>query len=133
MLGEQINEIENSTYTVVVDGIDRPVKFAFELLPNDMKYLTFIFGELPIGSTYVFPFADIHKYDLNHIRTGELGTGHSCKWKPWKYSFRLKVAAAVEKEKRTNANLKGEALRKKIAPFTAKAKSRQGFKPLLGK
>ena len=133
MLGEQIIEIEKNTYSVVVDGIDKSVKFEFELLPNDMKYLAFIFGELPIGSTYVSPFADVHKNDLNHVQTGEFGTEPSCKWKPWKYSFRLKVAASVEKEKKKNANLKGDALRKKITPFIAKAKSRQEYKPLLGK
>ena len=37
------------------------LSFYFELLPNDMKYLAFIAGELPISSTYFSPFADIKK------------------------------------------------------------------------
>ena len=57
----QIEEIERNTYTVLVDGEDKTVSFYFELLPNDMKYLAFIAGELPISSTYFSPFADVKK------------------------------------------------------------------------
>ena len=57
----RIEEIERNTYTVLVDGEDKTVSFYFELLPNDMKYLAFIAGELPISSTYFSPFADIKK------------------------------------------------------------------------
>ena len=57
----QIEEIERNAYTVLVDGEDKTVSFYFELLPNDMKYLAFIAGELPISSTYFSPFADVKK------------------------------------------------------------------------
>ena len=40
------------------------MSFQFELLPNDMKYLAFLGGELSISASYFSPFADINKKDI---------------------------------------------------------------------
>mgnify|MGYP001794764206 CR=1 FL=1 len=48
MLRSQIEKNEKNTYLLIVNGERKNVTFYFELLPNDMKYLAFIAGELPI-------------------------------------------------------------------------------------
>ena len=101
MLTRQMVEIEKNTYTVEVDGVEKNVKFEFELLPNDMKYLAFIEGELSISASHFSPFADVNKASIDDL-TGTFGTEPHCKWQPWKYSARVKVAAAVGKKKTGN-------------------------------
>ena len=56
------------------------------------------------------------------------------KWHPWKYSDRIRVAAAVEKKKAavSKTNLKPSTKREKITPFISQQKSRQEFPPPVG-
>ena len=135
MLTRQMVEIEKNTYTVEVDGVEKNVKFEFELLPNDMKYLAFIEGELSISASYFSPFADVNKASINDL-TGRFGTEPHCKWQPWKYSARVKVAAAVGKKKQELnklTTLKPATIRTKLTSFIASQKLRQEFEPLVGK
>ena len=82
------------------------MSFNFERLPNDMKYLAFLAGELSISASYFSPFADVEKDDIN--------------------SDRIRVAAAVEKKKVevSKTNLKPSTKREKIASFISEQKSR---------
>jgi len=50
MLRDQITRIEENLYSIKVDGKEKIVSFQFELLPNDMKYLAFLAGELSISA-----------------------------------------------------------------------------------
>lgn len=68
MLKEQMTEIERKTYPIQFDGKE------IELLPNDMKYLAFLGGELSISASYFSPFADIKKEDIDKLE-GTIGTG----------------------------------------------------------
>lgn len=78
--------------------VRRKLTFEFELLPNDMKHLAYIADELTISASYFSLFANVKKDNLNDLK-GKFGTENSTKWKPWKYSDRLKVFAAVHKKK----------------------------------
>ena len=134
-LTRQMVEIEKNTYTVEVDGVEKNVKFEFELLPNDIKYLAFTGGELSISASYFSPFADVNKASIDDL-TGRFGTEPQCKWQPWKYSARVKVAAAVGKKKQELhklTTLKPATIRTKLTSFIASQKLRQEFEPLVGK
>ena len=105
------------------------VSFQFELLPNDMKYLAFLGGKPTISASYFSPFADVNKNEINHLQ-GTFGLTPDNKWKPWKYSDRLKVADAVAKKKQ---QLRPSTKREKITSLISQKKSRQKFPPLVGK
>ena len=133
MLKEQMTEIEGKTYPIQFDGKEIVLSFKFELLPNDMKYLAFLGGELSISASYFSPFADIKKDDINNLQ-GTFGTGPQNRWHPWKYSERIRVATAVEKKKAevSKTSLKLTTKREKVTSFISQQKSRQEFPPLVG-
>ena len=134
MLKEQMTEIERKTYPTQIDGKETVLSFKFELLPNDMKYLAFLGGELSISASYFSPFADVKKDDINNTQ-GTFGLGPQNKWHPWKYNERIKVATAVEKKKVevSRTSLKPSAKREKVTSYISQQKSRQEFPPLVGK
>ena len=134
MLRDQMRRIEGNLYSIQVDGKEKIVSFQFELLPNDMKYLAFLAGELSISACYFSPFADIRKEDVNKVQ-GSFGSKLENTWHPWKYSERVRVVAAVEKKKAglSKSTLKPATKREKITSFIAQQKSRQEFLPLVGK
>ena len=80
-----------------------------------MKYLAFLGGELTISATYFYPFADVNKSEINQTQVTFSLTPNN-KWKPWKYSERLKVADAVvkKKEQLSNSTLRPSIKREKI-------------------
>ena len=126
--------IEGNSHSVEVEGNQVSVSFHFELLPNDMKYLAFLGGELTISATYFSPFAGISKSEINDVQ-GSFGLTPDNKWKPWKYNDRMKVADAVTKKKEqlSTLKLKPSTKREKVTSFIAQKKSRQEFPPLVGK
>ena len=134
LLREEMTAIEKTSYPLEVDGQQVSVTFQFELLPNDMKYLAFIGGELPISASYFSPFADVKKSEINHVQ-GTFGLTPDKQWKPWKYNDRLKVADAVAKKKEqiSNSTLRPSTKREKITTLISQKKSRQEFPPLVGK
>lgn len=132
ILKGQMTQIEK-TYPIQVNGKEVVLSFRFELLPNDMKYLAFLAGKLSISASYFSPFADVKKDDINSVQ-GTFGQLSESKWHPWKYSDRIRVAAAVEKRKLelSKTNLKPSTKREKITSFILQQKSRQEFPPLVG-
>ena len=68
LLREEVTAIEGNPYSVEVEGNKVSVSFHFELLPNDMKYLAFLGGELTISATYFSPFADVSKSEINNAQ-----------------------------------------------------------------
>ena len=114
ILKGQMTQIEK-TYPIQVNGKEVVLSFRFELLPNDLKYLAFLAGELSISASYFSPFADVKKDDIHSVQ-GTFGQLSQNKWHPWKYSDRIRVAAAVEKKKveLSKTNLKPSSKREKI-------------------
>lgn len=103
LLTKAMTAIEGTSYPLEVDGKQVSVSFQFELLPNDMKYLTFLGGELTIFASCFSPFADVCKSEINCLQ-GTFGLTPDKKWKPWKYRDRLKVADVVAKKKEQLVN-----------------------------
>ena len=66
---------------------------------------------------------------------GSFGSDASCKWRPWSFQQRVKVAESVEKFKISLQGKPGsaKAKRSKVTEFIARQKSRQEFTPLVGK
>ena len=130
MLGVQCSDIEKKTYSVC--GIN--VTFTFDLIPTDMKFLAFVNGELSNSSRYFSSFANASTDDLDCLH-GSFGITDDKKWKPWKYSERLVMADKVSKLKTSLSKKKYAASthRNKVTQFIGEKKSRQEFKPPIGK
>ena len=127
-----MKEIEGQTFTASVNGEEKVVTFKFVLLPNDMKYLAFLGGELSISATYFSPFANVKKNDMCDLQS-TYGPGPDNKWKPWRYDGRIRVATTVQqkKEELDKTTLRPANKREKITKFVSQSKSRQEFVPLL--
>lgn len=133
-LTKEINEIENQKFSVDCHGSPVDVTFNFTELPNDMKMLSFLAGEVTNSATYFSTFANASILDFANL-SGTFGEGDNNLWKPWEYEERVKVAADVDrfKLKMRKAKLAESTKRTKITSFIASQKSRQEFVPLVGK
>ena len=100
------------------------VTFKFKELPNDMKMLATLAGELPNSAHYFSTFAIVTTEDYRDLE-GQFATGYF-KWKVWDYNERLKVAESVAKFKETLPNhLNAKTSRSKVTSFIASKKSEQ--------
>jgi len=116
-LVNDISHLENNVFDVA--GFK--VEFSFGELPNDMKMLAYLSGELSNASTYFSSFANVSKQDCNYMdKTFGLTKEHH--WQPWEYSKRLQDAAKVSTKKTKTDN------RNQITTFIhSNLKSRQEF------
>ena len=120
--------LESQVFSLIVD--DKIIKVEFKLceLPNDMKMLCFLGGELSNAATYFTTFANVCKDDsLNDKKS--FGTN----WMPFPYEKRVADSAKVQKKKRELALLSQseDTKRKKITSFIASLKGRQEEVPLV--
>ena len=127
---KQIKDLKGCVFEI--NGLH--VSFYFEELPNDMKILAMLAGELSNSVTFFSTSANVSTKDCTDF-WGTFGTSPSCKWKPWQYASRLKDAKAVDSFK---ASLDGKPLstkhkRSKVTDFIALQKSHQEYIPLVGK
>ena len=103
------------------------VKFSFIELPNDMKMLAFLSGELSNGAKYFSSFANVSNDDANNtLGTGTFGRSNVNTWKHWVYSERLTVVKEVEqmKAKLSKQHLSSSTKKSRLTTFIAKNKSR---------
>ncbi|CAB4003604.1 Hypothetical predicted protein [Paramuricea clavata] len=132
MLLTDIRDIEKSVMTCSHNGQQVNVKFSFTELPNDMKMLAFLSGELSNSAKYFSSFANVSSDDAKNTQA-TFGRGIENTWKPWMYSDRLKVVNEVEKLKaKLKQPLSDATKRSKVTSFIAQKKSRQEFEPPLG-
>ena len=68
------------------------------MLPNDMKMLAFLAGELTNSAHYFSTFANVHKDNANAIDIS-FNTGKSTDWVPFNYAKRLQDAKLVQQKK----------------------------------
>jgi hypothetical protein len=94
ILFNEISVIENEVFTLNHDGKGVVVKFRVGELPNDMKMVAFLSGELSNSATFFSSFADVNYENGNNIK-GTFGNEGKNTWKPWKYSHRLEVTKGV--------------------------------------
>ena len=128
-----IKILEKEQFTVVVNEKPVLVEFQFQLLPNDMKMLCFLGGELSNAAKCFTTFANVNQDDANDV-TKNFNMDGSSALKPFSYKQRLKNAESVSKKKSElqKKNIKPEALRQNITTFiTKQLKSRQETVPLL--
>lgn len=130
----EIAHVEKQIFPINVNGTVVKVKFCIAELPNDMKMLAFLAGELSNSAKYFSTFANVCTDNYKDI-SGTFGEGASDIWKPWKYSERLTVAKTVDvmKKKVEKQNCKPATKRSKITAFIGQKHSRQEFVPLVGK
>ena len=88
---KQIKDLEGKVFEI--NGLH--VNFQFQELPNDMKMLAMLGGELSNSSTYFSTFGNVSTKDCADLR-GKFGSGPQCKWKPWIFEERIKNAERVE-------------------------------------
>ena len=74
---KQIVDLEGCIFEI--DGLH--ARFQFEELPNDMKMLAMLGGELSNSASYFSSFADVNTKDCTDLK-GTFGFGPLCKWKP---------------------------------------------------
>lgn len=142
-LCNEISEIEKKVFEI--EGL--PVTFKCAELPNDMKMLAMLGGELPNSARFFSTFADVSKDNCTDLKGTflshpSLSQGSTIRpprtqtmWKPWKYEERIKIANEVVKFKKSlsEKQLKEKKFRSKVTEFIARKNSRQEFVPLIGK
>ena len=63
----QVKTLENEVYTVNIQGDEYFIEFKVEVLPNDMKMLPFLAGELTNAAYFITSFANASRDDKNDI------------------------------------------------------------------
>ena len=126
---KQIHDLVGKVFEI--NGIH--VTFKFKELPNDMKMLAMLGGELSNAATYFSSFANVCQHDLTDLN-GKFGYDPTCKWKPWSFKERIRVANSVENFKKSleRKKISKKTKRSKVTEFIAGKKTRQEFPPLLG-
>ena len=121
-ISKQIIQIERTTFSI--NG--KNIKFRFSELPNDMKMLAFLAGELPNSATYYSTFANVSQSDMTDVNK-TFGSNPNNAWWPWDYDDRIVVALKVKelKNKMAKRKLAEKTKRTKITKFIADNKSRQ--------
>ena len=120
-LNEDFQYLENNVFEID----SRKVEFKVRALPNDMKMLSFLAGELSNSSTYFSTVADVSQVDGNDFNKW-FDFSNPSYWKPWNHSKRLSDAAKVGVKNAESTK------RQKLTSFISKElKSRQEFKPPL--
>lgn len=124
-----MNNITSQSYKIN----DFDVKFSFELLPSDMKWLAFIGGELSNAAFYFSPFANVND-DTKFTVNGSLGESDQNTWQPWSYEKRIEIAAKVSnfKQQLQETNYAESTKRTKVLDFIRNQNFRQEFEPLIG-
>lgn len=130
MLVYDIAYLEKNVFEI--NGIN--VKFEFSELPNDMKMLCFLAGELSNSSKYFSTFGNVSYDDMSTLKA-TFGQSNGHQWRPWVYEKRLNVAKQVTafKKQIVKSKLVKSSQRNKVTSFIAERKSRQEYNPRIGK
>ena len=94
-----IKSIEAEVFTVVADGKEHLVEFKLNSLPNDMKMLAFLAGELSNSAHYFTTFANVNKSDCNKTDKTFSMIGGNTSWNPFSYEDRLNFAKLLKRKK----------------------------------
>ena len=132
-LVSDIQFLESKPFDVNVNGKITKVEFMLGELPNDMKMLCFLGGELSNAAHYFSTFADVNKSNCNDIK--KVGFGKN-DWKPFSYDERVKDAKkALEKSKElAKSKSSKQTKRTNLTTYIRQVlKSRQEEKPLVSK
>ena len=130
-LVHQVRYLESKVFDIVVNGKSYKIEFKLELLPNDMKMLACLGGELSNSASYFTTFANIHKKDANDVSVKfSMDGDEHCK--PFVYSDRLSHASRVVKKKEDLKGRPENTQRTLLTQWISNTlKSRQEFVPLV--
>ena len=118
----EIKELENNIYSIEKEnGECVNVEFRLKLLPNDLKMLAFLAGELTVSAFYFSTFGNVNQEDSNdHTKSFSLSSDTD--WHPYSLKKRVSDANLVLKKKaHLNSSKKSEtAKRSQITNFISK-------------
>ena len=97
-LVSEIKVLEQRVFQIDVNEQSISVEFKLELLPNDMKMLAFLAGELSNSASYFTTFANVNQHDANDI-TKRFSLKNDQYWKPFSYDKRIQDAKLVKQKK----------------------------------
>ena len=126
--------LESKVFNVDINGAVMKVEFKLSELPNDMKMLAFLGGELSNSATYFTTFADVYQSGSNDVNK-TFGLSQTSDWKPFSYKKRVSDSKLVDKKKseleKSKAGVKTK--RSNLTTYISNTlKSRQEFIPLVG-
>ena len=132
-LVKDLEFLESKVHDVTVDTKSYKVEFKVAALPNDLKNLAFLAGELNMKAKYPSTFGNVSSDDMNkHHKV------YGKDWLPFDYDKRLADADKVRDKKKellgknfTDDMELTEAQRRILTPYIASLESRQEFKPLV--
>ena len=128
-----IKFLESKVFNIDLGGQSYKVEFKLGEMPNDMKMLAFLAGELSNAAYYFSTFANVNKKDSNNYSKC-IGPNKD-DWKLWDYDKRLQDSAKVSKKikdlekSKSNANTQRSNLTLYMSQVL---ESRQEEKPLVG-
>ena len=93
-----INYLESQTFDIKLNDKNVKVKFKLEMLPNDLKMLAFLAGELNNAAYYFSTFANVNKDNCINVDIS-FNSGGSTDWMPFKYEKRLNNVTLVQNRK----------------------------------
>ena len=126
--------LEDTIFNVVLDtGLSCKIEFKLSELPNDMKMLCCLAGEISNAAHYFTTFADVNSSNSRKIRS-TFGVESHHVWKPFPYQKRLDIANKVASKKKQEAAkyISADQKRRNLLDFIRKLESRQEFIPLVG-
>ena len=130
-----IKYLESRTFEVMVDNERYDVEFKLELLPNDMKMLAFLAGELTNAAHHFLTFANVNKENVQDLNRS-FNSGKENDWMPFSYKKREEDAQLVKQRKEqlklSTKKLAPTTLRNKITTYIKSLNSRQEFLPRVG-
>lgn len=129
-LCKEICEIEKQVFEI--EGLH--VTFKCAELPNGLKMLAVLGGELPNSAKIFSSFANVSKDNCTDLKV-TFASDKKSVWNPWKYEERIKIANGVDKFKKSlsEEQLKEKQFRSKVRDFIAHKNNRHEFVPLIGK
>ena len=128
-----IKYLESRSFKLNKNGKDFQVEFKLELLPNDMKMLAFLAGELTNPAYYFSTFVNVHKGNAN-VLDKCYNTGKSTDWVPFTYQKRLNDVRLVEQKKAELLKKNNSATTfRRNTTYIKSLKCRQEFVPLVDK
>ena len=124
-----IKYLESKTFDIECLGRITKCEFRLRELPNDMKMLCFLAGELSNAATYFSTFGNVTKSDAN-----DLNKEYGKDWKAFSFAKRLedvKKVADFKKNVLSKSTAAEATKRSKLTAYIGSLKSRQETYPIV--
>ena len=128
-----IKYLESNVFPIQCNGVEYRAEFKLSELPNDMKMIAFLAGELSNSAFYFSTFGNVNQHNANDYQKS-YGKDFSNDWKPFPIKKRFSDAEKVAEKKREFAklNISKATKRSKLTSFmSTNLKSRQEYQPLV--